>query len=526
METAETYTHTHTHTHTQLRRCLVFLFSAVLFISSAFSATLPSEYTELEYIELHGWTYFNTNVYLSKDMDIEFEFMPIQLNVGGGGNIMGARSVNNPGTGSTFFYNINHPTNGTNTLIDFFGSDATGANGRWHVKNNGSDYVMQNNKKYKLSITNKVGVLTADGTVIDTHTYPASGTGPITVPLYIHASDNAGNLAWSNDRIRFYHYSATGVADIVPARRNSDNVLGLYNKVNGEFLEKLGCDDGYKVLEYLTSTGTQYIEDTSFQTIDTGAIEIKTKDLGYNIRFVGFGNRADSNGNTIALATNWTSMSSYSDIPVFYGYWDDRYNNVNYTPITVFRYEFTQSSQKLYINGTLNKNLTQTRGSASGNFRLFKVSTTNNSTTGSSTIYYAKVFDGDNNLLRYYIPVRRDDGVLGMYDTVTGTFFTNQGTGTFTTDSVITDKCISDYVGFTCDGNNKKINMLGSQVCLSASRPTGSYLVTRYNGNKYYINLSEETPNNPKPITSESNNVLRIITNTATYNAHDASVSE
>ena len=50
----------------------------------------------------------------------------------------------------------------------------------------------------------------------------------------------------------------------------------------------------------------------------------------------------------------------------------------------------------------------------------------------SSKIYSAKLYD-NNELVRNMIPARRDsDGVLGMYDSITGTFFTNAGTGTFT----------------------------------------------------------------------------------------------
>ena len=192
-------------------------------------------YTELEYIELQGGAYFNTNVYLSKDMDIEYELMPIQL--GASGSLMGARSISDPGTGVAFFYNGLSVRPDLNTLIDFFGA---GYSGRWEVKNGSSDYVLEDNKRYKITIINKEGIFYKDGVVLDTHTYAADGTSPITVPFYIHACNNAGSLTATNDTIRFYHFSATGVADIVPAKRNSDNVLGLYNKTTGEFLEKIG----------------------------------------------------------------------------------------------------------------------------------------------------------------------------------------------------------------------------------------------------------------------------------------------
>ena len=46
-------------------------------------------------------------------------------------------------------------------------------------------------------------------------------------------------------------------------------------------------------------------------------------------------------------------------------------------------------------------------------------------------IYHFKLWSG-GNLVRNFIPVKNSSNVVGMYDTVTGTFFTNAGTGDFT----------------------------------------------------------------------------------------------
>ena len=208
----------------------------------SFSATLPSGYTELEYIELQGEAYFNTNVYLSKDMDIEFELMPTQLENSGTFGL--ARSVQSGGF--HFSYNIDYVVSSTytanNTLVDFFGTATTA---RWIIQQIGSSangYIMQNNKKYKLSIVDKIASFSVDGVIIDTHTYVADGTSPSTVPFYINAKNHLGDVTYVNGdlHVRFYHFSATGVADIVPVKRDCDNVLGLYNKTTGEFLEKIG----------------------------------------------------------------------------------------------------------------------------------------------------------------------------------------------------------------------------------------------------------------------------------------------
>lgn len=56
-------------------------------------------------------------------------------------------------------------------------------------------------------------------------------------------------------------------------------------------------------------------------------------------------------------------------------------------------------------------------------------------TQGGSGVYgkiYKFALNINNILVRNMIPARRNsDNVLGMYDTVTNTFFTNSGSGTF-----------------------------------------------------------------------------------------------
>lgn len=52
---------------------------------------------------------------------------------------------------------------------------------------------------------------------------------------------------------------------------------------------------------------------------------------------------------------------------------------------------------------------------------------------GLKQITYFKYWDNDDNLLRDMIPCyRKSDNAIGMYDTVSKTFFTNAGTGVFT----------------------------------------------------------------------------------------------
>ena len=50
---------------------------------------------------------------------------------------------------------------------------------------------------------------------------------------------------------------------------------------------------------------------------------------------------------------------------------------------------------------------------------------------GAHKIYYAKIWDDNNSLVRDFIPVKDPSGVVCLYDKVSGNFFYNAGTGNF-----------------------------------------------------------------------------------------------
>lgn len=119
-------------------------------------------------------------------------------------------------------------------------------------------------------------------------------------------------------------------------------------------------------------------------------------------------------------------------------------NKTNRT-ITVTGTNITMGANKNTKTGTLNDPYTSTN-----TYKLF-----NNGCAGGcgdkafvGRIHYFKLYV-NNALIFDMIPVRRNsDGVLGMYDIVTGTFFTNVGTGSFVTSN--NDTGIT-FGGGTCE---------------------------------------------------------------------------
>lgn len=91
-----------------------------------------------------------------------------------------------------------------------------------------------------------------------------------------------------------------------------------------------------------------------------------------------------------------------------------------------------KNNRNRFVNGLIAKDIITTLSGPSVNLYLFAG---NDNQFGKwyfcGKVYYLQITEG-MNLVRNFIPARRDsDGVLGMYDTVTNTFFTNSGTGNF-----------------------------------------------------------------------------------------------
>ena len=407
-------------------------------------------YTELEYLELQNEAYFNTNVYLSKDMDIEFEFMPTQLS--NLGILCGGNSV--PSGGIQVAYNIYGNVN--DTLVDFYGTSIS--TDRWTIKQNGSNYILNNNKKYKITIINKLGTFYVDGTPIDTYTYTALGDSPERYSFYINAYNRRSEILFTNNNlhIRFYHFSATGVADIVPVKR-SDNVLGLYNKTTGNFIPKIGngklvagpetstiipgmsedigvvigfqkrnlLPNEYTELKYITTSGGQYI----------------TTGLSGEIRWVGAGQGTSvGDGSKCILGAENGSANVYiasrfgNNSGAVYKRWtiDGGGNSTSISGLDYAEYDITFIDDS--FTGTINDESVSKTGYH--NFTTWWIGTCFGSGSSSypfiGNIYRQKAYQ-NNSLVGDFVPAKRNsDNVVGFYDLVSNTFYTNEGTGSFT----------------------------------------------------------------------------------------------
>lgn len=229
-----------------------------------------------------------------------------------------------------------------------------------------------------------------------------------------------------------------------------------------------GLPDGYTQVEYLESTGTQYI-DTGFKPTGNTKVKIKVQlPTQTNVQQGIFGARPGNTerftafigtrGDALQVDYNTASTLGGSTVPI------SNFNATNVNEIEV--------SNKLIVNDVLVREVDKISFQSSVNLYLF---TNNNNGTPQlrmkGMIWYCKIWDNDV-LVRNFIPCINQSNVAGMYDTVNGVFYTNAGTGSFNVGSVVSKKSVGDLVTDTSDINYGKYKI----PILTNSTATNIYL--------------------------------------------------
>ena len=193
--------------------------------------------------------------------------------------------------------------------------------------------------------------------------------------------------------------------------------------------------DGYTQLEYIESTGTQYI--------DTG-VNIG-EDIQTKVRFGKTTNTFSRFGFIIGGKGNYQGLVSRTDRDSYYA---SMYNSSEHTltrTITddVFDFTFNVAGHKVVLNDTEIGTLTPISPySTDGNVGVFRSpGTSSSNNNGIGKVYLFVITNSLTNVMLFNgIPAKRNsDGAVGLYDTVSGTFFGNKGSGEFVAGDPVTD---------------------------------------------------------------------------------------
>ena len=176
---------------------------------------------------------------------------------------------------------------------------------------------------------------------------------------------------------------------------------------------------GYTQLEYIESTGTQYI-DTGYKPNNNTKVDITVSFASVANGHI-FGSRMTNTGGAgFAVAT-------ISNIFVF-DYNGNRVNGISPTVDSVYRIVKNGAENQISYGTTVNTYLnTASTFSIDATMVLFGINTAGTITGSAASIkIYSAQIEESGVMVRDFVPVRRNsDSKYGMYDTVNGVFYPN-----------------------------------------------------------------------------------------------------
>lgn len=193
-------------------------------------------------------------------------------------------------------------------------------------------------------------------------------------------------------------------------------------ELGGEVVWK-GLPEGYTALDYIETTGTQYI--------NTGFIPNQDSRIVCEFLFKGgqgiYGARTTTTANNFSLRTNssrWQPgysgvLGSFTTVPV-----DNEWHIAE------------QDKNKFYLDGVLYRTFTYEEFAPPtpigiGAIIAYTVATeTPNPYEGSGCFRTCQIYD-NGVLVRDFIPCKTSEGEVGMYDLLNAKFYGNAGTGEF-----------------------------------------------------------------------------------------------
>lgn len=190
----------------------------------------------------------------------------------------------------------------------------------------------------------------------------------------------------------------------------------------------------YQEVEYIQSTGSQYINTGFAYSKTTWKVEVKFSSQAFGsqyhtYRLWGSYNQASPTSRSFILYVNYSRLRLWL--------WTSDYDT-NRSLSTNTIYELTE---EITTAGTckVTFNWSTTTHNYSGtiatnkNFYIFcNNETWNPGSFWRDRLYYLKLYE-QWILVRDFVPCyRKSDGVIGLYDLVNNNFYTNAGSGTFT----------------------------------------------------------------------------------------------
>ena len=197
-------------------------------------------------------------------------------------------------------------------------------------------------------------------------------------------------------------------------------------------------NEEYVLLDYIASSGTQYI-DTGLKTNQDTKIEI---DASYTANYSLYG-----------AGKAWTNFTAGGAGGYFY-YNDYGPGSSTPGPYANMRHFFVQDKNKCFIDKKIIHTFAYTSFTSPGNLFLFGRNDgagALNDAGGTVKIYSCKIYN-NGVLVRNFVPCKNSAGTVGLLDKVNKTFYANKGSGSFTAGNAVKS--------FTLDLHNRWIQTI------------------------------------------------------------------
>ena len=239
---------------------------------------------------------------------------------------------------------------------------------------------------------------------------------------------NSGSKNYN--KIRLYasvSYSRDYYATYKNIQLDLGSTATLYKPYQGNNISyQLKLPDEYQEVEYIESTGTQYIKTNYIpQKFDSIKCLFSLSEFDESLTYWTLFSAGTGTYQLILLL----AKASGGVDGAYYKYFaSGTASKFNFSPNIDTKYEININS-----NGIISCNdyTAQSNYQNAVNTPLYLMRRANNASPFKGKIYNFNIINNGINMINLVPCYRKSDNEIGMYDTISQTFYTNQGTGTF-----------------------------------------------------------------------------------------------
>lgn len=187
----------------------------------------------------------------------------------------------------------------------------------------------------------------------------------------------------------------------------------------------MSLPSGYKRLEYIQSSGTQYV-DSGFKPNNNSRVILDFEPTSAYSSIVGiFGTRDENSGTAANMFVFWNNGANTFRTDYFG-------TQQTMTVSTLLARKTVDKDKNVTTIGSVSASNAASTGQCSNNLYLFCTNAAGTENYFAKLkLYSCQIYD-NGTIIRDYIPCQAAGGEIGLWDDVNGVFYGNAGTGTFT----------------------------------------------------------------------------------------------